>query len=239
MKKIAIYTSIFGSYDNLSNITYRPENCEFICFTDSDIQSNDWKIVRVSKLYNDPVRDAKRYKILPHRYLSEYDISIYMDGNFEIQENITILVNKYLSGSSAAFFDHNQQEEYDRRNCIYAEADFIINAGNINMGRWPERGTLNYKDNPVIIREQVSRYKIEGYPKNNGLIVGGIILRKHNDIDCINAMESWWNEIKYYSKRDQLSFNYVAWKENFKFNYIPGQTRNSKFFIYRPHDNKK
>ena len=52
-------------------------------------------------------------------------------------------------------------------------------------------------------------------------------------------MEEWWNEIKYYSKRDQLSFNYVAWNQNFNFNYIPGQTRNNTFFSYRKHDNKK
>ena len=79
MNKIVIYTSIFGGYDNLPNVSFKPENCDFICFTDSDIQSNGWNIIRVPVLYEDPNRNAKRYKILPHRYLSEYDISIYMD----------------------------------------------------------------------------------------------------------------------------------------------------------------
>ena len=239
MKKIAIYTSIFGGYDNLSSITYKPDNCEFICFTDSDIQSNDWNIVRVPTLYTDYNRNAKRYKILPHRYLPEYDASIYIDGNFGIQENVNILIENYLTDCNAAFFDHNRQEEYDRRNCLYTEANFILNAGDINLQRNPARGNLNYKDDPKIIQHQMTRYKNDGYPDNNGLIVGGIILRNHNNIDCINVMEEWWNEIKYYSKRDQLSFNYVAWKQNFKFNYIPGQTRNNTFFAYRQHDNKK
>ena len=239
MKRIAIYTSIFNSYDNLPKVTYQPPNCDFICFTESDIQSVDWKIIKVSNLYNDPVRNAKKYKILPHRYLSEYDISIYMDGNFEIREDINILIDMYLADCNAAFFNHNQQAAYDKRNCLYEEADFIINAGMLNMQRTPERGKLNFKDNPDIIQRQILRYKEKKYPANNGLIVGGIILRRHNELDCVNAMEEWWTEIKYFSKRDQLSFNYVAWKQQFKFNYIPGETRDNKYFCYKKHDNKK
>ena len=39
-----------------------------------------------------------------------------------------------------------------------------------------------------------------------------VILRRHNEKDCIRVMEDWWTEIKYGSKRDQLSFNYVGGK---------------------------
>ena len=39
-----------------------------------------------------------------------------------------------------------------------------------------------------------------------------VILRRHNEKDCIRVMEDWWTEIKYGSKRDQLSFNYVLGK---------------------------
>ena len=43
-------------------------------------------------------------------------------------------------------------------------------------------------------------------------------------------MENWWTEIKYNSKRDQLSFNYVAWKHKVKFNYIEGDSRDNQYF---------
>ena len=33
-------------------------------------------------------------------------------------------------------------------------------------------------------------------------------------------MEKWWNEIINYSHRDQLSFNYILWKEHKKVKYI-------------------
>jgi hypothetical protein len=54
-------------------------------------------------------------------------------------------------------------------------------------------------------------------------------------------MEDWWTEIKYGSRRDQLSFNYVAWKNNLKFNYIEGDSRDNKYFKRdtNPHIGKK
>ena len=40
-------------------------------------------------------------------------------------------------------------------------------------------------------------------------------------------MEQWFEEIKYYSHRDQLSFNYVLWKSGIKIKYL------SKNFCFR------
>ena len=54
-------------------------------------------------------------------------------------------------------------------------------------------------------------------------------------------MEDWWTEIKYGSKRDQLSFNYVAWKNKTKFNYMDGDSRNNQYFTRdtNPHKGSK
>ena len=78
--------------------------------------------------------------------------------------------------------------------------------------------------------DQVKGYQDEGYPSHNGLITGMVILRRHNEEDCIKVMEDWWTEIKYGSKRDQLSFNYVAWKNKTKFNYMDGDSRDNQYF---------
>ena len=99
----------------------------------------------------------------------------------------------------------------------------------------PERGILNYKDNPNIIKQQMERYSMVGFPQNNGLITGMVILRRHNEKDCIETMEDWWTEIKYNSKRDQLSFNYCAWENGLKFNYMDGDSRDNEYF-YRDTD---
>ena len=83
------------------------------------------------------------------------------------------------------------------------------------------------------------KYQEVGYPPNNGLINGGIILRHHNEPDCKKVMEDWWSEIKYNSKRDQLSFNYAAWKNNFQFNYLDGHDRTNYYFNYIKHTKGK
>jgi len=70
MPKCIVYTSVFGDYDDVVKPNL-PKGWDFKCFSESNS----------IPLYDDNMRNAKRYKILPHRYFSEYDISIYIDGN--------------------------------------------------------------------------------------------------------------------------------------------------------------
>jgi hypothetical protein len=223
--KIAIYTSIFGGYDDLIDDQYQMDGVDYICFTDRDLESETWKVIKSTPIYNDPNRNAKKYKILPHRYLKDYDYSIWIDGNIKVISDIRALCN----GDSYKVYDHMQV--FDKRNCIYDEAQAILNFGKINSERTPERGIKNWKDNPKLIVDQMNRYISEGYPKNNGLATNPIIVRNHNDSDAIAVMEDWWSEIKYNSKRDQLSFNYIVWKNQFNFVYLQGDSRNNEYFV--------
>jgi hypothetical protein len=223
--KIAVYTSIFGGYDNLIDGQFQMDGVDFICFTDRNIESKTWKVVKSTPIYNDPNRNAKKYKILPHRYLNDYDWSVWIDGNFKVISDIRGLCN----GDPYKVYDHMQT--FDKRDCIYDEAQAIINFGKINSKKTPERGIKNWKDNPKLIVDQTNRYISEGYPKQNGLVSNGIIIRNHNSSDVIKNMEDWWNEIKHNSKRDQLSFNYIAWKNKFNFVYLQGDLRNNEYFV--------
>jgi hypothetical protein len=227
--KIAIYTSIFGNYDNLTEPAVQPENCDFICFTDADIHSDVWKIIKVTPIYSDSNRNAKKYKVLPHRFLKEYDYSIWIDGNMLLLSDPTSLIESILDNCNVAFFNH-ANNLLDSRNCLYDEAEHIISIGNKNYQLNPERGKLAYKDNPATIKRQIEKYQHSGYPTKNGLITGMVIVRRHCAADCIQTMEDWWTEIQYNSKRDQLSFNYCAWKNNLKFNYILGDSRDNTYF---------
>lgn len=232
--KIAIYTSIFGGYDDLIDDQYQMDGVDYICFTDRGLESENWKVIKSTPIYNDPNRNAKKYKILPHRYLKDYDYSIWIDGNIKVISDIRALCNC----DSYKVYDHMQV--FDKRNCIYDEAQAILNFGKINSERTPERGIKNWKDNPKLIADQMNRYISEGYPKNNGLATNPIIVRNHNDSDVIAVMEDWWSEIKYNSKRDQLSFNYIVWKNQFNFVYLQGDSRNNEYFVsVGKHNGKK
>jgi len=223
MPNSVVYTSIFGGYDEIIKQNL-PGGWDWKCFSEENSLS----------LYTDNNRNAKRFKVLPHRYLQNYEYSIFIDGNMIIKGDVNKLVDKYLSNSNVAFFSHDNNF-LDSRNCAYREAQTIFKLGEKNMNLTPERGNLNYKDNLELIKNQMERYSMVGYPKDNGLITGMVILRRHNEKDCIEVMEDWWTEIKYNSKRDQLSFNYIAWKNNLKFNYMDGDSRDNEYF-YRNTD---
>ena len=212
-----IYTSVFGGYDKVVEQT--SSGWDWKCF------SEDNSLL----LYEDNNRNAKRFKILPHRYFEDYEYSVFIDGNMTVRGNLDELIDKYLSDANVAFFSHSNNH-LDSRDCAYQEAQTIFDLGEKNMNITPERGMLNYKDNPNVIKKQMDRYFMIGYPKNNGLITGMVILRRHNEDDCIKTMEDWWTEIKYNSKRDQLSFNYCAWKNGLKFNYMDGDSRDNEYF---------
>lgn len=85
----------------------------------------------------------------------------------------------------------------------------------------------------------MERYNLEEYPSNNGLIVSGVMFRKHNSQDIIKAMEFWWQELKRSSKRDQLSFDYSMWKTNTQFNWINQDIRNDGFVLEVKHNKSK
>ncbi len=228
MNKKVIYTSIFGSEYYLHDPEVDMKGWDFICFTDNpNYESNYWKVVLTPKIY-DGARDSKKPKILPHRYLKDYDISVWVDGDVKITDDINQLVDKYLYDKDYAVFNHEfcgitTTGNLNVRKCIYDEAKFIKWLGDNHPRK-------HYKDDLNVINNQVNRYREEGYPENNGQARNTILIRRHNNKDIIKTMEDWWTEVKYGSKRDQLSFPYVSWRNKLDFNFIDEDIDNNKWF---------
>ena len=216
--RLVIYTAIFGGQEGLLP-QYKISGADFICFTDTGLRASPWDVRRMTPKFSDPNRCAKEFKVLPHRFLPEYDTSIWIDGNYLVRGDVHDLVVNYLRENDMAIFDHNQTG--DGRNCLYREFESIMQLG---------RETGVYKDDPEIMRAQIERYRREGYPAGNGLIFASILVRRHNSAEVKNAMELWWKEISTGSRRDQLSFNYAAWKSDFRFAVIDGNVRDNKWF---------
>ncbi|QFT88420.1 hypothetical protein FIU87_07175 [Bacillus sp. THAF10] len=200
-RKIVVYTAITNNYDSLKEPTFISPNVDYICFTDNkDLVSDIWEVRLIDNtLTLDHTRKARKYKILPHHFLKEYEYSIWIDGRYLIKGDLVELLNKHLTKSNLAVYNHPQ------RNCIYQEAKAVV---------------AFRKEEYAIAKKQCNFYRQKGYPKRNGLIASPIILRKHNDQGVRKLMEDWWEQILLFSKRDQLSFNYCAWKNNFNFEII-------------------
>ena len=215
--KIVVYTCITGGYDNLIKPSIVTPGVDYVCFTDNpELKSNIWKIRPIPEelLGYSKVKQQRGVKILPHRYLPEYDISIWIDANVDTKGNL----NEYLKGLDFTKYSVFIPE-HPARKCIYQEKEMCVKIKKIKG------------DQIKIAERQMQRYKDEGFPANYGLVQSNIVIRKHNDEYSKKLMELWWSELKDYSHRDQLSFNYALWKVgNEHFKYLIKTTCNSKTF---------
>tara|TARA_B100000315_G_C14567517_1_gene583734 strand:- start:711 stop:1370 length:660 start_codon:yes stop_codon:yes gene_type:complete len=149
--------------------------------------------------------NSKIFKILPHLFF-DADYSIWVDCNIFLKVASEDLIN-LLGEKNIAVVRH------PNNNCIYDEAKVVIKAK---------------LDDPEVVNEQINRYKRNGYKKNQGMGMCGIIVRKHTErIGRLN--EKWWAEICRGSSRDQISFNYV-FKQDIRYIDWPGSYNNNLFF---------
>jgi hypothetical protein len=166
--------------------------CRKICFTDQPIESRTWEIKRMDH----ESKVYRKIKIMPHLFLPAHDRSVWIDGSL-----LPLIDVEVFARDKAGYW----LMDHPVRKCIYEEANACIQMR---------------KDNPKIIQRQVLRYRQELYPVNNGLVATGVLIRD-NDPAFIPVAEQWWEEVRVHSIRDQISFNYVAHKNNLKFSTFP------------------
>lgn len=194
--KIVIYTAFTGDYDTLKYPEVIDDNCDYICFTDNpELTSDLWKIIPMEESVLDNNRKAKKYKLLPHKYLKDYKYSFWLDGTFKIKGSIREYIYKNIRANSKMLVPVHTE-----RDCIYEE----YKASKI-IPRYPR----------AVMEEQIEYYKSQGFPKHYGLGVMGALFRQHNHPEVIKVMEDWWDENIKYTNQDQLSFAYVSWKNDF------------------------
>ncbi|MBX7077431.1 MAG: DUF616 domain-containing protein [Methanobacteriaceae archaeon] len=192
--KIVIYTAFTGDYDTLKEPEFIDKNCDYVCFTDNPNVESDLYDVRFMEESNlDNNRKAKQYKVLPHKFLSNYKYSFWLDGTFQIKSSLREYIYKYIKNPMLCVV-------HTERDCIYDEFK-----ASCNIRRYPK----------AIMSKQINYYKNEGFPKHYGLGVMGSIFRQHNNPEISTLMDDWWNQIIKFTNQDQLSFAYVAWKNNF------------------------
>lgn len=186
------YTAIAGGKDVLRPPTYRMAGVAYICFTDDlSIDPMGWRLRPFDQICADPVRTAKRPKVLPHRYFKSYGWSLWVDGNLSPNCDLSDFVTRNLAQSGFNAFRHPV------RTSAYDEVAKCIALS---------------KDDPAILRLQAYRYKALGLPDDTGLSECMTLLRRHNDPRIIRMMQLWWAEISQGSRRDQVSLPFVAWQ---------------------------
>lgn len=190
---IVVYTSVFGGYERLLR-PRRFRGVTNVAFSDTPSKNTTWRVKLMQRQFDDPRRESRMYKLLPHKYVpSRY--TLYVDGNISVLTHPLKLVKAYLVNCDIAFLPHPS------RTCAYEEADVCAEQG---------------LDKPSVIAQQMARYRQAGYPEHNGLMTGGVILRR-NTKAVARFNELWWREVETGSVRDQLSLNYSLWECGLKY----------------------
>ena len=194
--QFCVYTALLGNYEELNEQPVAlKSDVDFICFTDNkELTSKTWKIIQVDPVFPlDPIRSSRMIKICPQRFLPNYDISLYIDNSVTLKvipENI---------------FEELMSEDYDLvcmkhsfRNTVLDEFEEVLH--------------LQF-DNLNIILEQLNAYSLIN-PEifSQKPCWGGFLIRKHNKKIVKDAMEDWLAQVMRYSRRDQLSLNYIISK---------------------------
>lgn len=193
--KVVVYSVNIGGYDYFKTPKIYDPNIRYILFTDNKyFRSNIWEVCHIDFIKEkvDNRKKARYVKINSHLVLPKHDISIWVDHcyltNFSDYDQLLTKTN--FEDCDIMCYKHNV------RKCLYDEASVIIDK------------KLDY---PNVVEKQMLKYREEGYPENNGLFDSGFMIRKNNEfISSFNQI--WWEEIRDYSGRDQLSQVYSSWR---------------------------
>lgn len=214
-----VYTAIFGNIGD----TIRPHpnstnEITHFAFLENKLtepaKTANWKISGPLINNNNARRQARAHKILSHRIFKNARYTLWIDGCLQIvHNNIQRVMEEYLQDSDICVFKHRT------RKCVYEELFACLKQN---------------KDDSQTMINQVNRYLNEGYPRNNGLAETTALLRR-NCLQVNEFNEMWYHEIETGSCRDQLSFDYVAWKLGIKYTVFSGTALVNNFFIWHRH----
>lgn len=206
--RLTLFTAITDRYDTLKpQPAEAVSGIEQVAFLDLATaesyrsHSRGWRVTAMAPSDRGPHRAARFPKINAHLALPDTDYSLWVDASIGIVSPFPLgrLVDLFLHDCDICLFRH-----YARRS-IYEEAEACKAYG---------------LDRTDVIDAQMARYRIEGLPEDAGLIEAPVILRRHTDATR-HLNEAWWDEIVRGSRRDQLSFNYVARKLGLRYATFP------------------
>lgn len=219
--RVAIYTSILGGYDDLKpQIKQRYPRTNYICFTDIEddvVAKAGWK----KKPFSHPITLSNRlanryYKALPDKVLSEFDITIYIDGTVVIRDPdlVSKCINN-LKNNDLLSFDHPE------RRSVEEEVKFCL-----ELDRFRK----------MPLREQLDSYLEAGFEDNVGLIPGGFLVRDNRNKKLTAFNQEWFQEIEYWDTRDQISLAFLTWKHSLKVNRLEGKLWDNEYFYIAHHN---
>ncbi len=203
-RKKLFYTILVGDYDKLNEIPQKLDNWDYVCYTDNpDLKSSSWDVRLLDNERGfDPIRLSRYYKINNHLVDTGYDLSVYSDANILIRGDLDVyLAHALIPGSTFSILLHPFlfSLESEVKQCIDQE-----------------------KDDTTLLARQYNHYLESGYRDQFPHINARMMIRSAGDPAVRRLMETWFEQLQTWSKRDQVCFNYsLSLCSDVKPDYIP------------------
>lgn len=204
--RFVVYTCVTHGYDNVPPIDTLDFPGKFVCFSNRpDKVANGW----LAQPLQSPRRlrsghDINRFhKIFPHRLFPAMRFSVYIDGNVHFSGDFEMLIERLrASGRALAAFSHP-----DGRS-IEEESDACAELGKFDFLDMARSGP------------QLHRYSNDGFDLSEVVTANYLLVRDHCHPLMETTMSLWWSHLFEFTKRDQLSLNYVLWKTGLPWVYL-------------------
>lgn len=179
-----IYSAVYGGFD-----TIRPQPVPVRLFTDATHPLP----------YADPRLAAKWWKVRPDLACPDADITVWIDGSFDVLvPDLAERCEQALGDADAIFIRHPNRDD------IYEEA-----AVSIHLAK--------YDGQPIL--DQACAYKRAGHPEHWGLMHAGMLVRRNTP--AVRAlMDAWWGEITRWTLQDQLSLPVLLRRSDVRYRWF-------------------
>ena len=205
-RKVIVYSCLIGNYDNVTSFN-KQRGYDYILFTDQKINNTNWTIFpipdEVLKLNVSDIKKQRYMKIHPHKFFKNYDLSLYIDPNYEITGDLDDYLVNTLNPLDHIYIPHLQFGK--------------------GIKQALQKAIEKKLDDVSLLNQVMERYNKSKILGKTGIVNAGLIIRKHHTEDCIRLMEKWWEEVRDYSHVDNFAFDYAGHITGVRFLYTSYQ----------------
>ena len=215
-RKVIVYSCMIGNYDNVTSFK-KQRGYDYILFTDQNIKNTNWTIFpipdEVLKLNVSDIKKQRYMKIHPHKFFKNYDLSLYIDPNYEITGDLDDYLINTLNPLDHIYIPHLQFGK--------------------GMKQAIDKAIEKKLDDVSLLKHVMDRYNQSKLLDKTGIVNAGLIIRKHHTEDCIKLMERWWDEVRDYSHVDNFAFDYAGYMTGVRYLYTSYQFALFYFKVHR------
>jgi len=188
------YTSVFGDYEPIWP-PHQPDSLiDYVLVSDTIKPTRGWIHRTINPSDFESPRLANRFqKMRFHESLTVSHLSVYIDANIRPVATLLPLLESFdESGADIGLYRHYS------RHSVRSEAKACLKRNKV--------------EHPEAVEPELSFYESQGFPDEDGLWEGSIIVKRHDSPKLDAAMAEWWELYSRFQTRDQFSLPYIIWK---------------------------